>query len=250
MQLNDPAVADVHATLRIDESIEISNLTAPQAVLIGGQPVQRASVGSTDVVQLGGTSVAIVHTVRPGTTQTDSVAIEFNRSPRVLARFPERKFNAPKPPQPLEPTRVPVDSMLLPLAMGLVMLAVTRNLLSVVFVGLSPLLMIGMYIDAKYQAKKKHDKDIERFAEGLRQLATDLTSAQQVERAVRRSETPALAEVVESIHRLGPLLWTHRPEHPEFGTDVWVWGRRRRVAGSRCRIRRRASSSTFSRCSI
>ncbi|GAA2534260.1 FtsK/SpoIIIE domain-containing protein [Mycolicibacterium diernhoferi] len=216
VQLHDHGVAEVHAAVTVGESIEIANLAGPTGVLIGGQPVQRAVVGSSDVVQLAGTSVAILHTVRPGAVQADSVAIEFNRSPRVVARSEKTVFAAPKPPQPLQPAHFPIVSMLLPLVLGLVMFAVTRSLLSVVFIALSPLLMLGMYFDSKYQAKKKYESDVQRFAEAQRQLAADLTAAQQVERAVRRTETPALAEVVEAIHRLGPLLWTHRPESPEF----------------------------------
>ncbi|MBN3458847.1 cell division protein FtsK [Mycobacterium sp. DSM 3803] len=232
VQLNDHGIADVHAAISVGESIEISNVAGPAGVLIGGRPVQRAIVGSSDVVQLAGTSVAILHTVRPGTVQADSVAIEFNRSPRVVARFEKRVFAAPKAPQPPEPAHFPIISMLLPLLLGLVMLAVTRSLLAVVFIALSPLLMLGMYFDSKYQSKKKYDVDVKRFAEAQRQLAADLTAAQQVERAVRCGEAPALGEVVDAIHRLGPLLWTHRPEHPEFLTIRIGLG----DAPSRCHI--------------
>lgn len=232
VQLHDAGIADVHAAVTVGESIEIANLAGPTALLIGGRPVQRAMVGSADVVQLAGTSVAILHTVRPGVIQDDSVAIEFNRSPRVVARFEKTVFAAPKPPQPPEPAHFPIVSMLLPLVLGLVLFAVTRSMLSVVFIALSPLLMVGMYFDSKYQSKKKYDTDVKRFAEAQRQLAADLTSAQQVERAVRRTETPALTETVEAIHRLGPLLWTHRPENPEFLTARIGLG----DAQSRCHI--------------
>ncbi|OBB77394.1 FtsK/SpoIIIE domain-containing protein [Mycobacterium sp. 852014-52144_SCH5372336] len=218
VQLNDHGVAEVHAAVSVGESIEISNLAGPTGVLIGGRPVQRATVGSSDVVKVAGTSVAILQTVRPGAVQSDSVAIEFNRSPRVVARFEKRTFVAPKAPQLPEPAHFPIVSMVLPLVLGLGMFAVTRSLLAVVFIALSPLLMLGMYFDTKFQSKKKYEADVRRFADAQRQLAADLTAAQQVERAVRRGETPALGEVVEAIHRLGPLLWTHRPEHPEFLT--------------------------------
>ncbi|UXA19106.1 FtsK/SpoIIIE domain-containing protein [Mycobacterium sp. SMC-4] len=218
VQLRDPQIVDVHAAISVGESIEISNLAGPTGVQIGGRPVQRAVVGSSDVVVLGATSVAILHTVRSGAGQADSVAIEFNRSPRVVARFGKRVLAAPKPPKPPEPAHFPVVSMVLPLVLGLGLFAVTRSLLSVVFIALSPLLMLGMYFDTRFQAKKRYAADVRRFAESLRHLAADLTTAQQVERAVRRGETPALSEVVEAIHRLGPLLWTHRPEHPEFLT--------------------------------
>jgi S-DNA-T family DNA segregation ATPase FtsK/SpoIIIE len=232
VMLTDPGIASVHAAVSVGESIEIANLAGPTGVLVGDRPVQRAMVGSTDVVRLANTSIAVLHTVRPGTVQTDSAAIEFNRSPRVVPRFGERVFSAPRPPRRQEPAHFPVLSMVLPLLLGGVMLAVTHSLLAVVFIALSPLLMIGMYIDTKHEAKKKHNQDVERFAESLRGLADDLAAAHRVERATRLGEAPALAEVVDAIHRLGPLLWTHRPEHPEFLTVRLGLG----DARSRCRV--------------
>ena len=231
--LTDHGVADVHAAVTVGESIEIVNLTGPTGVRVGGQPVQRAIVGATDVVHLAGTAVAVLHIVRPGTIQTDSVAIEFNRSPRVIARFAGEEFVAPKPPQLPDPARFPVISILAPLIMGLVLFAVTRSMLAVVFIALSPLLMIGMYIDTKLQARKKYQQECQRFADGLRTLAEELTDTQRVEQAVRLAEAPALSQVIEAIHRLGPMLWTHRPEHSAFLTVRLGIG----DAPSRCRIR-------------
>ncbi|OBF48763.1 FtsK/SpoIIIE domain-containing protein [Mycolicibacterium monacense] len=231
--LTDHGLTDVHAAITVGESIEIVNLAGPSGVCIGGQPVQRAIVGAGDVVQLAATSLAILPTLRPGTTQTDSVAIEFNRSPRVVARFDEHEFTAPRPPQPPEPARFPIISVLAPLIMGLILFAVTRSMLAVVFIALSPLLMVGMYIDTKLQARRRQENEAKRFADSLRALAGELTEAQRVERAVRLAEAPALGQVVEAIHRLGPLLWTHRPEHPAFLTVRLGLG----DAASRCRIR-------------
>jgi S-DNA-T family DNA segregation ATPase FtsK/SpoIIIE len=231
--LTDHGIADVHAAITVGESIEIVNLAGPSGVRIGGQPVQRASVGATDVVQLSGTSIAVLHTVRPGTTQTDSVAIEFNRSPRVVARFDEHEFIAPKPPQRPEPAHLPVISLVAPLIMGVVLFAVSRSMLAVAFIALSPLLMLGMYVDTLLQSRKKQRQELQRFGDSLRTLATELADTQRIERAVRLSEAPSLDQVVEAIHRLGPLLWTHRPELPGFLNVRLGLG----DAPSRCRIR-------------
>ncbi|OBF29132.1 FtsK/SpoIIIE domain-containing protein [Mycobacterium sp. ACS4331] len=230
--LSDHGIADIHAVVSIRDGIEIVNLAGPMGVRIGGQPVQRAPVGATDVLQLADTAVAVLLTVRPGTTQNDSVAIEFNRSPRVVARFDDQELAAPKPPQLPEPTHFPIVSMLAPLAMGVVLFAATRSMLSVVFICLSPLLMIGMYVDTKMQERKKYRHEVGRFSDSLRALAQKLTETQRVERAVRLTEAPALSQVVEAIHRLGPLLWTHRPEHAGFLTVRLGLG----DAPSRCRI--------------
>lgn len=232
VRLTDPGLADVHAAVTVGDTVEVVNLAGPTGVRVGGHPVQRAIVNATDVVQLGDTALAVLPTVRPGAGREDSVAIEFNRSPRVVARFEEQELAAPKPPQTPEPTHFPIVSMLAPLAMGLVLFAATRSMLSVVFICLSPLLMIGMYFDTKMQERKKYRNEVRRFSDGLRALAQTLTDTQRVERAVRLAEAPALNQVVEAIHRLGPLLWTHRPEHPGFLTVRLGLG----DAPSRCRI--------------
>ena len=73
---------------------------------------------------------------------------------------------------------------------------------------------------------------MDRFSASLRATAADLTTAQNIERAVRQAETPSLAEARDAIFRLGELLWTHRPEHSGFLTVRLGLG----TAQSRCRI--------------
>src|SRR5690606_33511898 len=38
----------------------------------------------------------------------------------------------------------------------------------------------------------------------------------EIERRVRQGETPSTREVYDDAMRLGPLLWTRRPEHWQF----------------------------------
>lgn len=232
VRLTDPAVAAVHAALTIGESIEVGNLAGPSGVMVGGRAVQRAFVGATDELTLANTSIAVLPIVRAGSAQSDSVAIEFNRSPRVITRFAERVFTAPAAPQRPEPAPLPLISMFLPLLLGLGLFAVTRSLLAVVFIALSPVLMVGAYVDTRLQSNKKHAEAVRRFSAALDTLTAELGNAQRVERAVRLSEAPALSEVAEAIHRLGPLLWTHRPEQSGFLTLRLGLG----DALSRCRI--------------
>ena len=233
VSLSDHALTDVHAAVSVGENIEIVNLAGPSGVLIFGQAVQRSIISASDVIRLANTSLAVIPIVRSSGAHNDSAAIEFNRSPRVVARFDEQEFAAPKPPQPTEHARFPILAIVAPLIMGLVLYAVTRSTLTLLFVGLSPLLMLGMYIDASLQARRKRQTETARFADSLRALANTLTEAQRVEQAVRLAEAPALDQVVEAIHRLGPLLWTHRPESTGFLNVRLGIG----DALSRCRIR-------------
>lgn len=219
ISLTDSTVLGSHALILVGESIEIVDRTETGAgIHMGGNWIERTYVAGSDVVGLGDTTIAVFHTVRARTDSADSPAMEFNRSPRVIRRFDGQTFEAPQPPKRLDPNRFPIISMLAPLILGIALFAFTRNALTVVFVALSPLLMIGMYIDTALQNKRKQREAIEQFASGLRNTAADMHSAQAVERAVRLGETPSVSDSVEAVHLLGTLLWTHRPEHSGFLT--------------------------------
>ena len=230
--LTDPGISNLHAYVTVGESIEIVDNNSTSGVGMGGHRVARTLVGAADVVYLGDTAIAIAHTQRSGAARSDRSATEFNRSPRVIRRFDERIVQAPEPPKRPEPGRIPMLSILAPALLGLVLLAVTRNALTLLFVALSPVLMLAMYVDTRMADKRRFERDVDRFSASLRATATDLTTAQNIERAVRQAETPSLAEARDAIFRLGELLWTHRPEHSGFLTVRLGLG----MAQSRCRI--------------
>jgi S-DNA-T family DNA segregation ATPase FtsK/SpoIIIE len=197
VMLTDPGIADVHAALTVGESVEVSNLAGPSGVLIGAQAVQRGAVGATDELRLANTTIAVLPIARASSADGDSAAIEFNRSPRVVTRFAARTFPAAAPPQRPEPAPLPIISMLLPLVLGVAMFAVTRSLVGVVFIALSPLLMVGMYLDTRFQNKKKYQEAVRRFSAGS-----------------------------------GPCCGRTAPSIQSSSRCAWVWATRRRAAAS------------------
>ncbi len=106
--------------------------------------------------------------------------------------------------------------MVAPLLMGVILYSVTRNVLSIVFIGLSPILMLGNYLDQKVQARRKLKAQREQFEAAVVAMRDTIDRTHAVERAVRLSEAPSVADTVDAVRRLGGLLWTHRPEHDAF----------------------------------
>ena len=106
--------------------------------------------------------------------------------------------------------------LLAPLMMGAILFAVTQNVLSVVFMLMMPLFIVGHYVDQKLQAKRERKEQLKQFRESMAAFRTDITRLQNVERSVRLQEAPSVSDTVDSIYKLGPLLWTHRPEHTGF----------------------------------
>ncbi|MFD6164782.1 FtsK/SpoIIIE domain-containing protein [Oerskovia sp. NPDC060287] len=216
VRLDDPLVSKRHARLTVGESIEIVDTNSANGLVMGGERMARATLTSADTVDVGGSVVAVVALQRSGSLAPTSPIVEFNRSPRVVARFPERTLKAPKPPQPLQPARFPWLAMAAPLVMGVVLWMVRKDFMSVVFIALSPILMIGNYVDQKVQAKRRFKAQVEQFTASVAAMRETIERTHAVERAVRLAETPSVADTVDAVRRLGALLWTHRPEHQAF----------------------------------
>src|SRR5690625_6802458 len=65
-------------------------MRSSNGVVIGGEQVQRAVIGPADTVLIGQTTFSVIALHRLGGTTPSSPVVEFNRSPRVVPRFPYR----------------------------------------------------------------------------------------------------------------------------------------------------------------
>lgn len=218
VRLTDPLVSKTHCRLNVGEHVEVLDLNSANGVLLGGTRVSRVTVAAGDVLVLGDTSLVVVPLQRATQAPQAAPAVLVTRSPRVVRRFPERDVAHPKPPEMPGGSRFPLVAMVAPLIMGAVLWFTTHQVLSLIFVALSPLLMIGSWLDQRLAAKRALKAQMAVFDEACSRLERELEAEHAVERAVRLSRHPSLAEAVDAIDRLGPLLWTLRPEHREFLT--------------------------------
>ena len=142
--------------------------------------------------------------------------MDFNRSPRVVPRFAPPKRVLPAGPKRQDHHPFPYIMLIAPLMMGAILFAVTGNVLSVLFMMMMPLFIIGHYVDHKMQSKRERKEQLKQFREAMAVFRKDITELQHIERSVRLQEAPSVSDTVDSIYKLGPLLWTHRPEHKGF----------------------------------
>ncbi|WP_077489729.1 FtsK/SpoIIIE domain-containing protein [Sinomonas mesophila] len=220
--LTDPLASKRHARITVGETIEIVDLNSSNGLVMDGHTVSRAVLASSDAVTIGETTISVVRLgsgLGHGTARAQtSPLVPFNRSPRVVPRFPAQEREVPEGPQRPKNQPFPIAMVILPMAMGAVMLVVLQNLLSVIFMAMMPLFSIGMWLEFRRHAKQELREESALFEGRLAEFGRQITELQTVERAVRLQEAPSVAETVESIYRLGPLLWTHAPEHREFLT--------------------------------
>lgn len=216
VRLTDPLTSKRHARITVGETVEIVDTNSANGLLMDGLPVTRAMLNSSDTVALGDTTVSVVSLGTGHSSAPSSPLIDFNRSPRVVPRFEQQKRMLPAGPKRQEHHAFPYIMMLAPLMMGGILFAVTQNVLSVVFMLMMPLFIVGHYVDQKLQAKRERKEQLKQFRESMAAFRTDITRLQNVERSVRLQEAPSVSDTVDSIYKLGPLLWTHRPEHTGF----------------------------------
>ena len=219
--LADPLVSKRHARIEVGAGgIEVVDLNSANGVLVDGGQVQRVRTVPGQPIVLGDTEVMVapLASERPA---DDPVlerggALMFNRSPRVEVRYPGTQYPQPSVPNEANPRLFPWPMIVSPILMGVAIYAITLRPLALLIVFMSPLMMLGNFIGQRTQQGKKLQQEIETFESQLEDLEETLVEQTSVERERRHAEAPAVAEVYEQAMRLGPLLWTRRPEHWNF----------------------------------
>ncbi len=216
IRFDDPMMSKRHARINIGESIEIVDTGSANGLLMGGTRISRVALTSSDEITLGDTVISVVALSRSGAMSSTNPLVEFNRSPRVIRNFPVQSRQLPEGPKRPQKQHFPLVMMFVPLLMGGVMFAVTQSLFAMIFMLMMPLMYVGMYMDQRRQAKIAFQEAVAQFEGAMDFFNQDMEKLQKLERAVRLAEAPSVSETVDAIYKLGPLLWTHRPEHEGF----------------------------------
>jgi len=225
VRLGDRTVSQRHARIVVTETVEVVDNGSANGVLVDGGLVARAALGPDDVVRLGDTTLRVERLAAASTAGGTVVA--FNRPPLVVPRYEARTVDAPTPPDPAKPQRFPWLAMLAPALLGVVLYAVTRNPMTLAFVALSPILMIGSWLDRRTGERARVRTQTARFRTDLDRLAAQVRADHEEEVATRLVEHPATVDVVGAALGLSPLLWCRRPDDDDFlavrlgtGTDT------------------------------
>ncbi len=215
VRLRDARISRRHAKLRVGAYVEIEDLNSANGVEVNGERVERARLRSEDLVVLGDTTIRVVYG-GAATPDPEGNGELFNRSPRLEARYAGEEFEAPDPPAP--PARQPMSwtPLLAPLLLGPALYAVTGRAATLLFLLLSPLLMLGSLVERRHTARRDHREAVRRHREALQVLQEQLAVARGREEEARRAEHPAISQLVDAALTRAPLLWSARPDRPGF----------------------------------
>ena len=220
VRLTDPTVSKVHARVNVGEEIEVIDQRSANGVVVGGARVGRIRLGVGDVVELGATALRIGALLGAGAGIPGVAAAGGERAvvrpPRVVRRPRVREVGLPKVPTPAEGQPFPWLATLAPLVMGVVLFVATQSLLSILFIALSPLLMLGAWVDQRLQVRRKARAQAAAFRAALAAAVTTYDQANRADVAALEVMHPSVADCQRVVTEPSGLLWTRRPEHPEF----------------------------------
>lgn len=215
--LSDRTASKRHARLHVGrDRIELIDLNSANGVLVQGQPVSRLTMGADEVAMLGSSTIRAGFLPTVSVTRPPYVEVEFTRSPAVEPRYAGQELEGAEPPSPSEPQPFPWLAVAMPMIAGGALFAFTQSPLSLVFVAISPIMMLGTWLTSWSTGRRKAKQERGRFTAQLDRLQSRLATEYRVEAETRRGEAPSLHQVYSAVMDGAREVWTRRPEHWSF----------------------------------
>lgn len=219
--LADPLVSKRHARIEVGTHIEVVDLNSANGVVVDGGLVSRLRVVPGAPFTLGDSTLAVWLVGAFDASGPDPVlerggALMFNRSPRVEARYPGTAYKGPRLPKEMVERIFPWPMLVTPILLAGAMFAMTNNPRSILIALMTPLMLLGNFVNMRTQNGQKRKLETQLFETRYEELEETLYREKPIEERIRGLEVPPVAEVFEHAMRLGPMLWTRRPEHWNF----------------------------------
>ena len=184
------------------------------------RPVAGATPWPENAVLTVGESLLVLSPVPAANAVTSPTpgapTINFNRPPRLARPIRVTKFMLPREPSQARKPPFPFAMMLSPLVMGGGMYLLTGRVYSLMFMLLSPIMMIANQIQGRSNNRKNYKDDLRKYEEQRDQTEDAAFKALTEERGLRRTDAPDPAELL--LRATGPRaqLWERRPSDPDW----------------------------------
>lgn len=216
VRLSDPLVSRQHARLNVGDEAEVVDLGSANGLLIGEESSERVLLLPGDTVRLGDTVLAVRLLSQPDRLAVPA-SVSFNRPPRIDRQYEGLNLVGPEPPEPPKAQRFPILPLFAPLIVGLVLYIATHSLASLVFVAMSPLLIVANAAEGRLSGRKAYKAALAQFRQDIGDLVWEVQTAQVDEIRRRLGEHPSAAGACGAATTLSPLLWSRWPDLPGFG---------------------------------
>ncbi len=215
--LNDPLVSRQHARLNVTNDVEIADLGSANGLSVGGDSISRCVLRVGDRVLAGDSELMLKAAPAPRTaTDGDQSSILWIRPPRLEPRFQGLESDVPELPDPPKQSRFPFVPLIAPLVIGGLLFLITKSATSLIFIALSPLMLIGNAVESRLSGRSGHRAAVKAFRADLAETVDRAEQARVAEVAARLQEHPSSRDCLDAAARHADLLWTRRPGEPGF----------------------------------
>lgn len=229
LRIVHPTVSRKHCAIEVRPggAITVTDLVSVNATVVDGcviDPDKPVEVELGSVIQLGAVALEIRvprnddrpqaldlrRQVRLGGT------LPFNRPPRRARPGQLPPVKVPKPPGESSKTPFSTASIVGPLVLAVVMIAVTKDIRFALFSILSPFMAVGSWYESRRRSIRKSGSDQRRYREQLTELRAAIDEVAIMERARLRELSPHPAEVLRRAGLPSVRLWERRGHDDDF----------------------------------
>ncbi len=219
--LPDGMVSKKHARLEVSTSLELVDLNSTNGVYVDGEQAQRVRLepGQQFVIGASTLVVALADDYDPFAGHPvleRGGGLRFNRSPRVEERYPGVQHAPPRMPTETLMRLFPWTILIAPIIMALSIYLITERPRALLLMVMTPLMALGNFVNQRMQMKNKRNHELQLFERQFEHLEEVFFHEKPREESARDKEVPPVVEVFDHAMRLGPMLWTRRPEHWNF----------------------------------
>ncbi len=216
LRLSDTLVSRRHVRVFLAPgSADILDLGSANGLTVNDEPVTRGSWLPGDRLRLGDTVLGIEFTAQPSAA-AQAATSAFNRSPVITASYAGQALDCPELPEAEHRQRFPVLPMLAPFLLGGILYAVTRSVASLIFVALSPMMMLANLFEGRWAAARGSRGSLADLRRELAALDEAAGAAHAAEWRARNAEHPPTRACLAAAAQRSPLLWSRRPAAPRF----------------------------------
>jgi DNA segregation ATPase FtsK/SpoIIIE, S-DNA-T family len=222
LTVDDPSLSARHCAIRVsDTAVTLADLDSRNGTYVEGVALtvdENRVLSDATLARAGRTLFAVQRRrgpTHPVAADNDGT-VAFNRQPRVAPPFTPLQITLERPPDEPRGASFPMAMALAPLVLGLVLWLVTRSIITLAMVGLSPLLMVTSVVTSKRSGKLGYKRRLSAYLQQLGAAQAQLENARAGEATSRRAAAPPLSTLLDRAHARDPQLWERRPSDADF----------------------------------
>ena len=219
--LADPELAELALRLGVAAGGEVTVCPVPgTSVLLDRRPVSGPVIWPPGAQLVVGSSWLELARYQPPDAalqrSADGAGVDFNRPPRLLPPQRPARFRLPAPPGRPDRRPLPVLMTVLPSALGVGMWLAMGSVYLLMFVALSPAMMIGQHVSDRRQGRKSYAQQVEGYRDHKARIENAAADALAAERARLRTGCPDPAAVLMIASGPRRRLWERRRTDPDY----------------------------------